>query len=115
MTDTKAKKREIATRIRMAREMAGLSQAQVAKKIGVHRPAVSEVEAGRRSVSAEELAVLADLFDVDVSWLAAAKAEGKNPAISLAARELSKLGKKDAEILVHMLKALRTRERSRKR
>ena len=43
----------IAHRLRMAREMAGLSQGQVAKELGWHRPTVSEIEAGRRRVSAE--------------------------------------------------------------
>ena len=37
----------IGGRLRMAREMAGLSQSQVAKMLSLHRPSISEMEAGR--------------------------------------------------------------------
>ena len=46
---------EIAGRLRLARETAGLSQGQAAKRLGLHRPTVSEIEAGRRRVTAEEV------------------------------------------------------------
>ena len=41
---------EIGGRLRMARETAGLSQGQVAKRLKMHRPTISEIEAGRRRV-----------------------------------------------------------------
>ena len=43
----KDKKSTIAARIRAAREAAGLSQGQVARKLKMHRPTISEIEAGR--------------------------------------------------------------------
>jgi transcriptional regulator with XRE-family HTH domain len=58
---TEELKKQIASRLRLARESAGLSQGQVAKKMNLHRPTVSEIEAGRRRVSAEELARFAEL------------------------------------------------------
>jgi transcriptional regulator with XRE-family HTH domain len=58
---TEELKKQIASRLRLARENAGLSQGQVAKKMNLHRPTVSEIEAGRRRVSAEELARFAEL------------------------------------------------------
>ena len=45
----------IATRLREARKVAGLSQGQVAKLLAMHRPTISEIEAGNRRVSAEEV------------------------------------------------------------
>ena len=53
----------IASRLRLARERAGLSQGQVAKLVAMHRPSVSEIEAGRRSVTAEELTKFAKIND----------------------------------------------------
>jgi DNA-binding XRE family transcriptional regulator len=56
MNDTEAAKRAlIARRLKEARKLAGLSQGQVAKMLGLHRPSVSEMEAGNRRVSADEL------------------------------------------------------------
>ena len=57
----------IASRLKAAREQAGLTQAQVAKILGLHRPSISEIEAGRRSVSAEELVTLAETYGVSVA------------------------------------------------
>ena len=52
MSDQKSRKRTlIAERLREARRLAGVSQGQVAKMLGLHRPAVSEFEAGNRKVS----------------------------------------------------------------
>ena len=39
----------------------------MADHLGLYRPAVSEIEAGRRSVRAEELEALAGLFGVEAS------------------------------------------------
>ena len=53
-----------ATRLREARKVAGLSQGQVAKLLAMHRPTISEIEAGNRRVSAEELTKFAETYDV---------------------------------------------------
>ena len=52
-----AQRNAIAERLKLARDQAGLSQGQVAKKLGWHRPTVSEIEAGRRRVAADEVAI----------------------------------------------------------
>jgi transcriptional regulator with XRE-family HTH domain len=48
--------------LRAAREARGLSQGQVARRLGVHRPTVSEWEAGRTRVDALQLADLCALY-----------------------------------------------------
>ena len=62
-------RKQIAERLRSAREKIGLTQAAVARKLDVHRPTVSEIEAGRRSVSGEELHELSRLYRVPVATL----------------------------------------------
>ena len=110
MPNDNATRADLASRLRAAREKAGLSQGQVAKMLGLHRPTISEIEAGRRRISAEELSQLAKLYDVSVSWLANGQAEVRDPAIELAARELAKLKKKDLDNLMGLLRTLRKAE-----
>ena len=62
---------QIAARLRQLRESLGLTQAEVAANLGVHRPTVSEIEAGRRGVTAEELYKLAALYGAAVSEILA--------------------------------------------
>jgi transcriptional regulator with XRE-family HTH domain len=100
----------VATRLREARTMAGLSQGQVAKIFGFHRPTISEIEAGNRRVSAEELSRFAEIYDVTVSWLMAETVEQldtNDPRLQLAARELSKLKPDDLDRLMRLLASMR--------
>src|SRR5436305_2949878 len=53
---------ELGTRLRTAREHLGLSQDEVAAYLGLSRPAISKLEAGKRKVSADELARFAKLY-----------------------------------------------------
>jgi transcriptional regulator with XRE-family HTH domain len=100
----------VAERIREARKLAGLSQKQVADILGLHRPSVSEIEAGNRRVTAVELAKLAEIFDVSVAWLLGGVPDdlhGDDPRIQLAARELSKLKPEDLDRLLRLLTKMR--------
>ena len=59
----------IANRLRAAREEAGLTQQQVADWLGVRRPAIAEIESGKRAIKSEELARLSSLYGRSLSWL----------------------------------------------
>jgi transcriptional regulator with XRE-family HTH domain len=111
MTDQESVKRnQIAERLKEARRLAGLSQGHVARILGLHRPSVSEIEAGNRRVSAEELAKLASLYDVSVAWLLREvpdAVEAEDPRLELAARELSKLKPEDLQRLLKLLAVMR--------
>lgn len=109
MAETNEKKAIIAARIREARKMAGLSQTQVAKMLDLHRPSISEIEAGNRSVSAEEIAQLAEIFDVRASWLLGEgidKIDLHDNKLQLAARELQKLKPEDLDRLLRLLASM---------
>ena len=112
MTDSPDTHRSaIAERPREARKAAGLSQGQVAKLLQMHRPTVSEIEAGNRRVSAEELVKFAETYDVTVSWLlgeTAEQLEMNDPRLQLAARELSKLKPDDLDRLLRLLASMRS-------
>jgi transcriptional regulator with XRE-family HTH domain len=106
----------IANRLALARKNAGLSQAQVAEMLDLHRPAISEAEAGRRNVTADELGKLDEIYGVEVSWLACTDTKEANldaDKIHLAARELSKLKKDDLDKVIDLLSALRKEDKKR--
>lgn len=105
------KRATIAERLKEARLMSGLSQGQVAKMLGLHRPSVSEIEAGNRRVSADELGQFAEIYDVSLNWLLGKSPDTVNvddPRIELAARELSKLKSDDLGRLLKLIAAMRT-------
>ena len=106
----------IAERLRAAREHAGLSQGQVAKMLGLHRPTVSEIEAGRRRVTAEELTECARIYDVSVVWLTGGDEteDGLGDRVTLAARELAKLRPEDLDKVLHLLNTIRRSEEPKK-
>jgi transcriptional regulator with XRE-family HTH domain len=104
-------KQVIAARIKAARKAAGLSQGQVAKKLDMHRPTISEIEAGRRSVTSDELGRFATLFGVETWWLSCADPEEERQAslakYQIAARHLSKMKDEDFDILMRLLSSLK--------
>jgi transcriptional regulator with XRE-family HTH domain len=106
---TESTREQIAARLRSARDAAGLSQGQAAKLLNYHRPTISEIEAGRRKVSGEELIQFASLYGVSVEWLTSATADtdATEDRILLAARELSKMKDQDLEKLMNLLKMIR--------
>jgi transcriptional regulator with XRE-family HTH domain len=59
----------IGLRVRTMREVVGLTQKQVAEKLGMQRTALVQVETGSRRLSASELMDLAKLFNVSVEQL----------------------------------------------
>lgn len=100
----------LASRLRTARENAGLSQGQVAREMKYHRPTISEIEAGRRKVTAEELSQFSKMYGVSVEWLSATEPSTFDPVedrLQLAARELAHLKPEDLERLLSLLKTMR--------
>ncbi len=78
--------------------------------LGLHRPSVSEIEAGNRKVSANELNRLAEIFDVSPSYLLGQSSDTlatDDPKLELAARELQKLSPEALDKLLHALAAFR--------
>jgi len=99
---------KIASRLKQARVLSGLSQAHAAEKLNLQRPAISEIEAGNRKVTAEEIIQFADLYQVDTSWLLLREGENNSEPgrLKFAARELEKLSQEDIKKLLDVLKIL---------
>src|ERR1700733_14210576 len=99
---------KIALRLKKARVLAGLSQEQAAIKMDLQRPAISEIEAGKRKVSAEEIIQFSNLYKVDATWLLLQENDNESMTEEhkFAARELGKLNKDDIKKLIDVLKIL---------
>ena len=111
MNDETTARLEIANHLRLARDMAGLSQGQAARQLGWHRPTVSQIEAGRRKVSAEELSLLANLYAVNISWiLGELEPQPASARAMLAARKLSALRDEDLDLLINLINSLKIGE-----
>lgn len=63
--------RSIGERIKKARKSAGLSQADLATRIGVSQPAIANWESGIHDPRRLMLAKLADILETPLDWLAA--------------------------------------------
>ena len=108
MTDKTSPYQSLSSRLKFARQTAGLTQGQAARELGWHRPTISEIEAGRRKVKAEEITKLADLYGVSSTWLIGEEATGEiSDKVMLAARELSKLGAEDLDRVLKIVRTLR--------
>ena len=58
-----------ATRIRELRVQRGISQAELGAVLGMTKPAISDLERGRRTTTIEKIAQLADYFNVTLDYL----------------------------------------------
>jgi transcriptional regulator with XRE-family HTH domain len=106
MNEESSQQMQIARRLKVARDHSGLSQDTVAKQLNLQRPAISEIEAGRRKVSASELAALSELYDVSMEWLVSG--ESNEPSkLELAARGLARLKPEELETILSLLNSLR--------
>jgi Zn-dependent peptidase ImmA (M78 family)/DNA-binding XRE family transcriptional regulator len=75
--------KELAERLKAARENAGLTQQEVAEAIGVGRTAVVQIEAGKRAVTSLELAEMAQLYGRGISEFIEEKPFEEDPLVAL--------------------------------
>jgi transcriptional regulator with XRE-family HTH domain len=113
MKETNELRKLIGSRLALARERAGLSQAQVANQLKIPRPSISEIEAGNRRVSVEEMLGFADLYEVDMNWLSgqdADKVDLIRDRLQLAARQAANLKSEDLNKVIDLLTSLKTKD-----
>lgn len=97
---------QIAERLKEARTLSGLSQESAAKILGIQRPAISEIESGKRKVSAEEIIQFSKIYKVSTSWLLLKEEDELqiDEQLKVAARELGKMNEADRKKLLEILK-----------
>ena len=110
-------RRLLGERLKEAREYVGLKQDDVAKKLGIPRSALSNIEAGTRKVDAIELSQLAKLYQRPVAWFtgeASPSAADKIPAeVAHVARAAAALSHQDRQELARFADFLKSRARTK--
>ncbi len=105
----------LASRLREARRSQGLSQSEVARRAGLSRVAISEIESGRRKVSSLELASLARLFGRDPQYFLGPESQdtelGAPATVTHLARTAQELTPQDQEQLLRFAQYLRQQGR----
>ncbi len=100
----------LGAKLKEAREYIGLKQEQVANHLGIPRTGVSEIEKGKRSVSALELKKLAHLYQRSVQYFT-----GEEPAVpadvAFLARTASALSNTDRQELQRFAEFLQTKSK----
>lgn len=61
--------RSLGARIRELRQLAGITQAELSRRTGIHRPNIARVEAGRHTPSLETISRLAEALGVKTSHI----------------------------------------------
>ncbi len=61
--------KKLGLRLKAFREAAGISQQELAKKLDISRPTISQIESGERKVAADELIKLSQIFNLSVDGL----------------------------------------------
>ncbi len=70
----------IGARIKQIRTAAGLSQVNMAKKIGIGQSTLAQMETGRRTVAERYIMLLASAFNVNPDWIKTGKGSIYKPA-----------------------------------
>ena len=105
--------KEMPGRLRRARLAARVTTVDAARTLGVRRPAISEMESGRRRCRSEELEFLAERYGVSVKWILGIRADNaRDERVDLAADLLADLS---SEALEHLLAAIDVVKKRRRR
>ncbi len=102
-------KKQIAEKLKLARELSGLSQAQAAKVLEISRPTISEIEQGRRNVTGAEVKQLSNVYGVDVGWVLSEQDESEEVTrkVQLAAREIGKMSEDEVTKLFKLISSMK--------
>lgn len=102
---------DIGTRLKAARDYVGLSQEFVARKLGIPRSALSDMERNRRRVSTEEAKALAKLYGCSVEHIVS----GADPSTATSAVALARvtdgLSEEDIAEVTRFAEFLRSRSK----
>lgn len=114
---------EFAERLRQLRMMHGLSQLELAKKMGLSKSRISMYELGAREPSLEMLELIGDFFNVDTDYLLG-REDGStyylDPDVAIIAKEIYErkelrelfeaarsISKEDLDFVIRMIEGLK--------
>lgn len=89
-------------RIKQAREFAGLKQKELAERVGVSQPVISQLERGE-SLKSVHLIKIAEVCGVSAAWLSSGKGRGPHEAVLEAEEAIGKKTRTAADLVRTML------------
>ena len=104
---------DIGERIKQAREVLAISQAELARKTKLTPAAISQFESGEREPSYESLKRLASSLDVSMDYLADKEMAVPSDAQVLF-RDLKSLTEEDRKMMVKMYNMLKEKNKGKK-
>lgn len=107
MINKQDRHRFIGERIRSARQAAGLSQKELAEKIGFESAtAISLIEAGERKIGVVEMEKMTKVLERDIKYFLGEEGEQLNARTALRAE---KINEDDREAILHILEMAKNR------
>ncbi len=100
----------IAKRIRAARKLANLTQAELAEKIDISTNAVAKLENNLMTASLQTLLNIANVLNIDINYLLLDEEQAKDGETSLDAfldSLIHCLSQKDKEFIIHIVNGLK--------
>ncbi|WP_199272468.1 helix-turn-helix domain-containing protein [Paraburkholderia acidisoli] len=108
----KAVARTIGKAIARRRTIAGLTQEQVAERLGVGQEAVSRMERGVASLTVARLATLAEIYQCNIAQLVTESAEREDDQARALSAVLSRLPHADRALLIEWMNVFAARLRN---
>lgn len=102
-------RRQLADKLRESREYLGLSQEEVARELGIARPAISQIERGNRRVDALELATFARLYQRAIGFFTGEEPTEEPQQFALLKRAATELSEQDRAEVLRFAEFLRNR------
>ena len=88
-------------KLRDARERLGYSQEYVAKRLGISRPAITQIELGNRKISSDELKRFCELYHLSADYLTGVEQTPSNQAVF--ARGFNELSEEDQREILNLI------------
>ena len=101
----------ISTRVKVARKIAGLTQAELAEKIGISTNAVAKLETNLMTTSLQTLIGVSNVLNVDINYFLVSEnsAEKRQTNIDMFLDSLiEKLSQRDKELIIHIVNGLKS-------
>jgi transcriptional regulator with XRE-family HTH domain len=70
--------KQMGERLRIAREISGLTQSEIAKELGLTRTSVVNIESGNQSIPLHTFVTLCDLLKVSFNLVLTGRSRGKS-------------------------------------
>ena len=102
--------KEISKRVKAARKIAKLTQAELAEKINISTNAVAKLETNLMTASLQTLINISNVLDLDIDYLLFGESKDNNEPTNadvFLTNQIQKLSQKDKDFVIHIINGLK--------